>query len=93
MPQVLIISMVVRGTESAGDLFLYKDKMNLAELWILILSSCLPLNSFIYFSVCMSYKNTMLNLHIHLAVPDNSALQTLYKQADNMCCQQLLDSR
>jgi hypothetical protein len=32
MPEVLIILMVVRGTESAGDLFLYKDKMNLAEL-------------------------------------------------------------
>jgi hypothetical protein len=33
MPQVLIISLVVRGAESAGDLFLYKDKkMNLAEL-------------------------------------------------------------
>ena len=56
MPQVLIISMVVRGAESAGDLFLYRDKMNLAELWILILSSCLPFNSFIYFSVCMSHR-------------------------------------
>jgi hypothetical protein len=45
--------LVVRGAESAGDLFLYKDKkMNLAELWILILSSCLPFSSFISLYVC-----------------------------------------
>jgi hypothetical protein len=48
MPWVLTVWMLVRGAESAGHLFLFKDKkVNLRELWMLILRLCLTLHSLI----------------------------------------------